>query len=74
MKEIKIIPLSSNKKSNYYIFKILLLLNIIHFCLFEICIDRKYPYLLNEECVQSCKNETFNSNLCILDNEIIKSQ
>ena len=74
MKELKFILLSSKKKTNIFIFKILLFLNILHICLFEECSNRDYPYLFNGECIQSCEEEKINSNLCILDNEIIKAQ
>ena len=73
MKEIKFIPLNLKKKPNIFI--IYLFLNIIRYCLFETCNNRDNPYLFNgKECVKSCEEEKIKSNICILDNEIIKTQ
>ena len=74
MKEIIFIPIKTKKKLNPFIFKILLFLKLIHFCLLGICNNRDNPFLLNNECVQSCEEEEINNNLCIIENEIIKTQ
>ena len=75
MKDIKFIHLNSKKKYNIFIFKIFIFFIILQYCFFETCNNRDNPYLLNkEECVQSCEGDKINSDLCILDNEIIKTQ
>ena len=74
MKEIIFIPIKTKKKLNPFIFKILLFVKLIHFCLLEICNNRDNPFLLNNKCVQSCEEEEINGNLCIIENEIIKTQ
>ena len=63
-----------NKKANIFLFKIFLLLELLHYCLFEKCSNRENPFFLNNECVESCKEDDIKSNICILDNEIIKTQ
>ena len=68
MKEIQI------KKTNIILFKIFLFLELVNQCLFEKCSNREKPFFLNNECVESCEEEDIKSNLCILDNEIIKTQ
>ena len=72
IKIIKFFCLNSKKKDKIFIFKIFLFLNIIHYGIFETCNNRDIPYLLNGVCVESCGED--NSNSCILDNEIIKTQ
>ena len=74
MKEIKFFPLRPKKKYNNFIIKIFLFLVIIHCCLFEKCKNRDNPFLLKGECVPTCKEEDIKTNLCKLDNEIIKLQ
>ena len=68
MKEIQL------KKTNIFLFKIFLFLELLNQCLFEKCINREKPFFLNNECVESCEEEDIESNLCTLDNEIIKTQ
>ena len=64
----------SIKITNIFLFKIFLFLQLLHYCLFEKCSNRDRPFLLNNECVQSCEEDDINSNTCSLDNEIIKTQ
>ena len=68
MKEIQL------KKTNIFLFKIFLFLELLNQCLFEKCSNREKPFFLNNECVESCEEEDIESDLCTLDNEIIKTQ
>ena len=63
-------------KENLDIFlaKIFIFLQLLYYCLLEKCNNREKPFFLNNECVESCEEEDIKSNLCILDNEIIKTQ
>ena len=72
MKTISI-PLNSNKSSNLFLFKICLFLKVIQYCLLNQC-NKDNPFLFNGNCAPSCKKEDLDSNVCILNNEIIKTQ
>ena len=63
----------NSNKSNIFLFKIFLFLKMLHCCLFEKCSGRDKPFFFNNECVQSCDEEDIKSDLCLLDNEIIKN-
>ena len=70
----KIFILSPEKNTNKLLLKNFLLLIIIHYCSLEKCTEKNNPFLLDNECVQTCQEEEINSNLCIIENEIIKTQ
>ena len=70
----KIFILSPEKNTTKLLLKNFLLLIIIHYCSLEKCTDKNYPFLLNNECVQTCQEEEIDANLCKIENEIIKTQ
>ena len=66
--------ISIKRAISAFLLKILLFFELLHCCLFEKCSNREKPFLLNNECVQSCEEEDIKSNICIVNNEIIKVQ
>ena len=72
MKEKIFIIINSKKKSNLFLFELLLFLELLNYSLCEKCKDRNILFLLNETCVQLCEEEE--KNICKLENEIIKTQ
>ena len=61
------------KKINAIVFKIILFIKAIYFVLSE-C-DRDHPLLIGSECQsKACTNEELNNGVCVIKNEIIKTQ
>ena len=61
------------KNINAIVFKIILFIKTIYFVLSE-C-DRDHPLLIGSECQsKACTNEELNNGVCVIKNEIIKTQ
>ena len=63
---------SNNSKLFIILFQIVLLFNIIKTQTNE-C-SKQTPFLISDECKNSCTKEEYDSKVCILNNNIIKSQ
>ena len=70
MKKAIFIPISPIGNPTILLFQIFLFLRIINYYLFEKCNNRNNPFLLNNNCVDSCEM----GDICTIDNEIIKTQ
>ena len=74
MNEIKrIFPLIFTNISSLFIFKYILIFNLITLCSFMEC-DRDIPFLKEDTCISYCKTEEINKGICIINNDIIKTQ
>ena len=67
-----LIPIKFSTSSN--LLKAFLFLNIFSYCLLTECNDRNKPYLLNNKCEAYCSIYDINSEKCVIQNEIIKTQ
>ena len=61
------------KKCFIIFFNSILLLLEIKYYLFSEC-DRTTPFLKNNNCISSCTTEELKTGICIIENEIIKTQ
>ena len=74
MKEILFIPIKKKILSKFAL-KILIMLNIIKYCIVSKCNDTEKPFYKNNSyCDSQCSKEEINNNQCTIENDIIKTQ
>jgi len=74
MNEIKeIFPLILTKPFSLFLFRFILILYLMRLCSFMEC-EKDNPFLKEDTCISSCKTEEINKGICIINNDIIKTQ
>ena len=74
MNEIKeIFPLILTKAFSLFLFRFILILYLMRLCSFMEC-EKDNPFLKEDTCISSCKTEEINKGICIINNDIIKTQ
>ena len=74
MNEIKeLFPFTLTKTFSLFLFRYILILYLIRLCSFMKC-GRDKPFLKEDNCISSCKTEEINKGICIINNDIIKTQ
>ena len=66
------------RKKNFillsFLLKFTIFFKIINYCILSKCKDIELPFLKDNECVSTCTNVQIKDGICIIENEIIKTQ